>query len=121
MLEVFIIFGKVNIVELSALVALITAVVGAIIAVVKLPTDRGTLRITKEQGSMMMRDNFISALQRELERKNVDIDRLERKSVRLEDEVDELETLLRECREARQSGPSRYRLPERKSETPADQ
>jgi hypothetical protein len=85
------IFIAVKLVELSLLGTFIASIVGALILVIKLPGDRGTVRITREQGATQIRDAFISALQRDLERKNTEIDRCARTIEQLELRVDQLE------------------------------
>lgn len=64
-----------TVVEISGIISPIAALILAAVAVVRLPEGRGTLRISQEQGSAMIRDRFIEALQRDLERKNVELTR----------------------------------------------
>lgn len=99
MIELLLIIGAVKVTEWIALGSMLGALLLAVVAVAKLPLDRGTLRIGKEQGAMMMRDNFITALQRELERKLNELERADDVIADRDRQIQELRVQLEQCRD----------------------
>jgi len=100
-IELLVLFAAIKTTEWVALGSMMAALVAAVVAVAKLPLDRGTLRIGKEQGAMMMRDNFITALQRELERKLNELERADDVIAARDQTIEDLRAELEKCRAAK--------------------
>lgn len=67
---------------------LLVAVVTAIIAIRRFPLERRGLLITNEQGAAQLRDAHIEALQRDLQRKEDELERKDRRIASLEDQLE---------------------------------
>jgi peptidoglycan hydrolase CwlO-like protein len=87
-----------TVVEISALGTFAAAIVGAIAVLVRLPGERGTLKITRDQGAATIYDNLVQTLQREVQRKDAEVQRRDdiidarQKTIdQLRDELEELE------------------------------
>jgi hypothetical protein len=84
------VIAGVSLVELAAVATFITTIVGILAALKVLPGQRGELRIGREQGAATIRDSFIASLQRDLERKNDELERQDRLIAELREETEGL-------------------------------